>query len=146
MPKKSFYIDTCIYLNLWQKEGNKKFGIPYWKLAEDFFEKFDNEDTIFYYSGFVLRELTFKLTKGDFEKKKALFESSPNFKKTRLSPEEFNSARRIERELNYKYGFFDIIHMLLALKTKSILVTRDNNLIELAKRYKVIVKRPEEIL
>ena len=146
LMKNLFYVDTCIYLNLWQKEGDAKFGVPYWKLAEDFFEEFDNEETTFYYSGFVLKELSFRLTKEDFEKKKSLFESSPNFKKIRISPEEFNKARKIERELNYEFGFFDIIHMLLAMKTESILVTRDKGLLELAKKYKIISKKPEEIL
>ncbi len=146
MPKKSFYVDTCVYLNLWQKEGNKKFGVPYWKIAEDFFEKFDNEENIFYYSGFVLKELKFILPKEVFEKKRELFESSPNFKKVGLSSEEFNNARKIERGLNYEFGFFDIIHMLIAIKTGSILVTRDKGLLELAKKYKLEPKKPEEVL
>ena len=56
MTKNKFYVDSCIYINLWQKEGNKRFGKPYWKIAKEFFEKYNN-NSMFYYSGFLLKEL-----------------------------------------------------------------------------------------
>ncbi len=146
MAQKSFYVDTCIYLNLWQKEGNEKRGVPYWKLAKDFFEKFDNERTIIYYSGFVLKELKFILTEEEFNAKRKLFDSSSCFKKIEASTEDLNEARKIESELHYEIGFYDIIHMLLAIKTKSVLVTRDKKLLEATKKYPVAAKRPEEVL
>ena len=42
-------------------------------------------------------------------------------------------------------SFYDIIHMLIAKKTKSVLITRDNKLIEIAKKYSAEVMRPEEV-
>ena len=36
--------------------------------------------------------------------------------------------------------------MLLAKKTNSILITRDNKLIQISKKYGVEVKKPEELL
>ena len=81
MHEKFFLCGYMHYLNLWQKEGNERFGIPYWKLAKDFFEKFDNMSTTIYYSGFLLKELKFILKEEEFSKKKILFNSSHNFKK-----------------------------------------------------------------
>jgi len=144
--KNSFYVDTCIYLNLWQKEGNERVGIPYWKLAKDFFEKLDNENTATYYSGFLLKELKFILKEEEFSKKRILFNSSPNFKKISLSYDEFVRARRIESKLNFEISFYDIIHLLLAKKTSSILVTRDKKLLETAKKYGVKAGKPEDFL
>ena len=63
-----------------------------------------------------------------------------------LSEEEFNLARKIEEESNYEISFYDIIHMLLAKKTKSLFITRDNKLIDISKKYNLVAKRPEELL
>ena len=146
MNQKSFYVDSCIYLNLWQEEGDPSKGIPYWKISKDFFEKFDNEETIIYYSGFLLKEMKFILTEEIYKKKRKLFDSSPNFKKICISSEELNKAREIESELKYKISFFDIIHLLLSIKTNSILITRDRKLLDIAKDYQATAKRPEELL
>ncbi len=141
-----FYVDTCIYLNLWQKEGNKIYGIPYWRLAKNFFEKFDNEEITFHYSGFVLKELKFILPEDEFKMKSKLFNSLPRFKKIKLSREEFEEARKIESEEKYGIGFYDIIHMILARKSRSILITRDKKLLELSKKCNVEAKKPEDLL
>jgi len=142
---KSVYVDSCIYINLWQKEGNEKFGVPYWKIAEDFFESCSKENIIIYYSCFVLKELEFVLAEQEFKEKRKLFDFLP-FKKISISTEEISQARKIESELRYEISFYDIIHTLLALKTSSILVTRDKKLLMSAKKYSVIAKKPEELL
>ncbi len=141
---KSFYVDSCIYLNLWQKEGNEKCGVPYWKIAEYFFENCTKENVTMYYSCFVLKELEFVLAEQEFKEKRKLFDFLP-FKKISVSDEEIRFARKIESELRYEISFYDIIHTLLALKTSSILVTRDKKLLIAAKKYSVIAKKPEEI-
>ena len=140
----SYYIDSCIYLNLWQKETDEA-GNPLWKYAEEFFEKADDENSIIYYSGFLLKELLFILTTEEYLNKRELFETSPNFKKVVLSKEEFKLATEIKKK-NREISFYDIIHILLAKKTNSILITRDKLLMQLAKEYSVISKKPEEIL
>lgn len=142
----SFYVDSCIYLNLWQKESDEKSGILYWKLTKEFFEKIEDKKAVVYYSGYLLKELSFILEKEVFNKKLQIFNHSPNFVRVKLSIIEFNLARAIEKESNYEISFFDIIHMLLARKTNSILITRDKKLIEISKRYNVTAKTPEEIL
>lgn len=144
--EKRFYVDSCIYLNLWQEEVNKKRDIAYWKFAKDFFEKYDKESDVFYYSGFILKELRFILTKEEYAQKRILFYKSPNFKRIKISPEEYAKARKIESDLKYQIGFFDIIHMLLAMKTQSVLVTRDRELLRAAKKYKIVAKKPEQLL
>ncbi len=146
MVEQLFYVDTCIYLNLWQEEGDEKFGIPYWKSAKDFFEKYDNDDSTIYYSGFLLKELKFILGDQEFNQKHQLFRQSPNFEKIFISDNEYGQARSIEYELNYGISFFDIIHMLLAKKSDSILITRDKKLLNTAGKYSVIAKRLEELL
>ena len=58
---KKYFIDTSIWLNLFNMEGDSTKGVPYWKLAQAFIENtLFNNDSI-YYSGSVLRELQLKL-------------------------------------------------------------------------------------
>ncbi|NQU51984.1 MAG: PIN domain-containing protein [Bacteroidetes bacterium] len=140
----SYYIDSCIYLNLWKKEiDNSK--APLWKFAKNLFEKIDEDKSIIYYSGFLLKELMFILSTEEYLSKRELFEASFNFEKVFMSKEEYSSALNIKNK-NNKTSLYDIIHMLLAKKTNSILVTRDKILIQLSKRYSVNVRRPEELL
>ncbi len=141
---KNFYVDSCVYLNLWQKEENN--GVQFWVFAERFFEKCELDNSEIYYSGFLLKELSFILTEEEFDAKKELFCSLPTFKKITLSREEFEQARKIESKERYEISFYDIIHMLLAKKTKSILVSRDMKLLQTAKKYEVEAKKPEELL
>ncbi len=141
---KSFYIDSCIYLNLWQKEVRK--GLPFWEYTLKFLEKAEETKSTIYYSGFILKEISFILSIEEFLEKKSLFERGKIFKKVTLNNKEFNQARRIESEINFKVSFYDIIHMLLAKKTKSVLITRDKRLYGVAKIYNIEVRRPEELL
>ncbi len=140
---KSYYVDTCIYLNLWTKEVDEH-GNKLWEFAKDFFEKIETEESIIYYSGFLLKELLFLLSTEEYLQKRELFDSSPNFKKAILSKEEYELAKKISKE-NKAISFYDVIHMLLAKKTNSVLVTRDRLLIQLAKNYSVTAKKPEEL-
>jgi predicted nucleic acid-binding protein len=143
--EKGCYVDTCIYLNLWQKEVEKRTGVKLWKLAQRFFEKAEENCLTIYYSGFILKELSYILASEEFQKKKIMFESSPNFSRLILSREEFEDARRLERSIHSEISFLDIIHLLLARKSKSVLVTRDKKLIFVATKYMVRAKRPEEL-
>ncbi|OGJ20884.1 hypothetical protein A3K73_09280 [Candidatus Pacearchaeota archaeon RBG_13_36_9] len=139
----SYYVDTCIYLNLWKKEVDES-GNKLWESAKNFFEKAENEEAIIYYSGFLLKELIFLLTTEEYLQKKELFDSSLNFKKTILSKEEYELAKSISKA-NKQLSFYDVIHILLAKKTNSILVTRDRILIQLSKDYSVEARKPEDL-
>ena len=146
MIEQLFYVDACIYLNLWQKEEDEIRGVPCWKSAKDFFEKYDNDDSTIYYSGFLLKELKFILGDQEFNQKYQLFRQSSNFERIFLSEGEYSQAQSIESELNYGISFFDVIHMLLARKSDSILITRDKDLFDTAGKYSVITKQLEELL
>ena len=141
---KSYYVDSCIYLNLWQKEITDT-NEELWKYSKEFFEKADSEDSIIYYSGFLLKELMFILTTEEYLQKVELFENSQNFRKVILSKEEFSLVTEIKKK-NQEVSLYDIIHLFLVKKTNSILITRDKLLIELAKQFSINVKKPEELL
>jgi len=138
---QSYYVDSCIYLNLWQKEIDKS-GNPLWEYAKAFFEK--TENSIIYYSGFLLKELMFILDTEEYLQKRELFEDSLNFKKVILSNEEFQLAVQIKKQ-NKELSLYDIIHLIIAKKTNSILITRDKVLMQVAGQFSITAKRPEEI-
>lgn len=142
----SYYVDACIYLNLWKEEKEGLFGKNLGKIAQKFFKNTEIKSKYIYYSGFLLKELSYKLTEREFNRKKILFESTSNFIKVYLNPEEHKQASRIEQELQFEISFFDIIHLLLARKTNSILVTRDKKLLEIAKKFRINAKKPEDII
>ena len=142
--KKSYYVDTCIYLNLWQKESVNSVAL--WELAKEFLDKVEEREDSIYYSGFILKELMYILSENEFKQKREMFSSNPRFIKETLTSEEYEEARKIEIKIKNEISFYDIIHILLARKTNSILITRDKKLIELSKKLGVEAKKPEEIL
>ena len=142
--EEGYYVDTCVYLNIWQKEVAN--SIELWKLAKEFFDKIEERGNIIYYSGFILKELMYILSEEEYYQKRELFNGSSNFIKATLNEAEYEEARKIEMDLKGKIGFYDIMHMLLARKTHSVLITRDKKLIETSNKFNVKVKRPEEVL
>jgi len=141
---QSYYVDSCVYLNLWQKEIDEN-GKPLWEYAKRFLEKAEEDNSLIYYSGFLLKELMFILDMEEYLQKRELFEDSPNFKKVILSREEFQLAVQIKKQ-NKEISLYDIIHLILSKKTNSILITRDELLIQLAGKFSITAKKPEEIL
>lgn len=139
-----YYVDTSIYLNLWQKEVHSKTGKPFWKITKDFLQKAEDSNITIYYSGFVLRELYYILG-DDFKEKVEIFLDKTKFRKVFALPHDYEFARKIEIDSNYEIGFFDCLHIVLSRKYGSILITRDNKLIEHARRY-CKVGRPEDFL
>ena len=140
-----FYVDSCIYLNLWNKEGDLRFGKPYWKIAKDFFEKYDSDENTIYYSNFLIKEMQHVYGKINFQDKKNLFKDSNNFKEVKVFSKDIEKARFIEYEIKSEISFYDIIHLVLAEKTNSILITRDKLLIKIARKYGILAKKPEEL-
>ncbi len=123
----NYYIDSCIYLNLWQKEKSRT-GSPLWKFVKNFLEKIEETNSTIYYSGFLLKELSFILTESEFNKKRLMFESAPNFRKLILTLKEYELAKNIDAKNGI--GFYDTIHLLLAKKSNSVLITRDKKLLK----------------
>lgn len=56
MAQKTYYVDSCIWINLFKKEGDQSKGVSYWKLAKDFI-KISN----IIVSTIVIKELSFKI-------------------------------------------------------------------------------------
>ena len=147
MKQKSFYLDTCIWLNLFKKEGNPEKGIPYWKLAKDFIEKviFSKNSEIIY-SGIVIKEIKFKLKDEEKLKEKLSFlEKENRFKFIEVTEKDYSFAKKLESELMYGLSFYDCLHIAICKRLNFILVTRDKYLIKIAKKH-IIAGKPEELL
>ncbi len=144
--KNVYYVDSCIWLNLFKKEGDEKKGKPYWKIARDFLEMVLCDGGIIYYSRFVLKEIEYVLNDKNLYKEKLLFlKKGKSFVYVKSLDEDYFLARRIECETNYVISFFDCLHMATSKRKGAVLVTRDNIFINRAKKY-VIAKKPEDLL
>lgn len=137
----TFYVDSCIYLNLWKKEEGLH-GQKFWKYAESFFEKAESKNI--YFSGFVLKELARTLTPAEFAIKREIFYKNL-FIRIMPTQTDYEIAGILESVANFEISFFDCMHIVLAKKVNAILITRDRKLIEFAKKY-CKVARPEEFL
>jgi predicted nucleic acid-binding protein len=147
MTQKSFYVDSCIWLNLFKKEGDPTKGVPYWKIAEDFINKvIFSEDKEIIYSGQVLREIQFKLNNEELFKDRLEFiNGEEKFKRIDVTKEDSAFARKLESESNFDISFYDCIHIAICKRLNIVLVTRDNDLMEFAKDY-ISVDKPENLL
>ena len=145
MAQKSFYVDTCIWLNLFKKEGDESKGIPYWKIAKDFIEKIMFSESIILYSGFILKEMSFKLSDDEFKEKLEFMKKELKIKFIKATEEDYEFARKLESEFDFEISFFDCIHIAISKRMNSTLITRDEELIQNAKKY-VDVKKPEELI
>ena len=140
-----YYIDTCIWLNLFKKEGDPAKGIPYWKTAKEFIDRIitsPNDKII--YSSTILRELQIHLGEQSYLEKRKLLEKL-NFLKIEVLKEDMIAARKLESKYNFEIGFYDILHMTAAKRLGAILVTRDALLIKIARQNEVCTHTPEEL-
>jgi predicted nucleic acid-binding protein len=147
MAQKSFYVDSCIWLNLFKKEGDPTKGFPYWRIAEDFINKvIFSEDKEIIYSGPVIREIQFKINNEElFRDRLDFMQGEPRFKLIDVLKEDQSFARKLESDSKFEISFYDCIHIAICKRLNFTLVTRDNNLIEFAKDY-ISVDKPENLL
>jgi len=102
-----------------------------------------NEEII--YSGLILKELKFKIGNGDLLKEKLLFlKEEYKFRFVEVTEEDYSFARKLESELKYELSFYDCLHIAICKRLNFILVTRDEDLIRIARRY-IIVEKPENL-
>lgn len=132
-----FFVDSCIYLNLWKQEK------MFWQGALSFFEEAETKKVRIYFSGFILKELKHIIGEKEFTRKRELF-SQELFEKIRLTEEDLDEARFIEIENNFSLSFFDCIHLVSSIKTDSALITRDRLLLRAARRKGVSASTPEK--
>ncbi|MBU0470149.1 MAG: PIN domain-containing protein [Nanoarchaeota archaeon] len=145
MLPKTYYVDSCIWLNFFKKEGDINNGVPYWKLAENFFEKIIFSEDNIIYSGFILKEIKYNLNNNElFKEKQAFIQEEPKFKFVKVVEEDYAFGRKLEYEFNFEISFFDCMHIAISKRLRCILVTRDRLLIKKAKKF-VSVNKPEEL-
>jgi len=122
-------------------------GIPYWKLAEDFLDKvIFSESDIIIYSDVILRELQIILSKKEYKNANNFLENELKFQFIKILMEDRNEARKLESKYGFNIGFYDLVHISISKRLNFIFVTRDNQLIEIAKENNINVKKPEELL
>lgn len=145
--KKRFYVDSCIWLNLFKKEGDASKGKPYWEIAEEFIEDvMSSEDDEILSSGFVLREIEHDLNDEHlFKEKEAFIKGHERFYAVAPSEEEYRLARDFEAVSKYTISFYDCLHLAICSKRRFILVTRDRKLLAFAKQY-VFAEKPENLI
>jgi len=143
MLQKTYYVDTCVWLNLFKKEGDETKGIPYWKLAKDFIEQVEESHDFIIVSTITLKELTFKLG-NKFNEVKQFFQENNFIQIIKTTPEDYDQARHWEQE-HQLLSFYDYLHVAVASRLNISFITRDNDLIEFAKKH-VEVFKPEDLL
>lgn len=146
MAQITYYIDSCIWLNLWKEEGDSTKGVPYYILAQEFIEKaILSEDKEIVYTGFVLKEIKFKLNDDKlFNEKHDFLRQEPKFRFIKSTPEDYELARKLESKFEFKISFIDCMHIAISKRLGYILVTRDKLLIEKATEY-ILVDKPENL-
>ncbi|MBW2995298.1 PIN domain-containing protein [Candidatus Woesearchaeota archaeon] len=131
-----YYLDSCIWLNLLKKEGDPKKGRPYWKIAEDFI----TNNSEIYISTIILKELSFKLNRKIAnqlcKKHKIILIKTEN--------KDYDLARQIERKNQFQLSFGDCLHIAICKRFQLILITRDNELIQISRKY-INVFKPETL-
>jgi len=142
---KRYYVDSCVWLNLFKKEGDAVKGEPYWRSAESFLERVMFSDDEILYSGFVLKELRHVLdNETEFAERLEFLRQEPTFTFAKATEEDYDFARALESGFNFDLSFFDCMHIAMSKRLGCILVTREKLLIEKAKNY-IAVDKPENL-
>lgn len=138
-----YYLDTCIWLNLFKREGDPTKGVPYWKIARNFIEKVSESDKIIV-STIVLKELEFKL-KDKFLLAKNFFKNSDYIEIIKTTNEDYELARVLEKTEKIKLSFYDYLHIAIVQRLGVILITRDKDLMVVASKH-IQVSKPEYLV
>lgn len=144
MIKKLYYVDSCIWLNIFNDEDYPSRGIYLSTESRIFITRIalsENEGIVL--SGFVLKEVKHKIADSVMSDKFIIYmKRYSTF--IHASDDDYSFARKLESESGFTISFYDCMHIALCLKHSCILVTRDKRLIELANKY-IITKMPEEV-
>ena len=140
MAQKTYYVDSCIWINLFKKEGDPTKGVPYWQLTKSFLEKNDN----IIVSTIVIKELSFKIEE-KLNQVMKFFKENILIKMIKTLPEDYDLARKFENEEEFKISFYDYLHVAISKRLKIPLITRDNDLIAFAKKH-IEVYKPEDLI
>jgi|SRR3989338_4698725 len=140
MAQRTYYVDSCIWLNLFKKEGDASKGVPYWKLAKDFLEAGHS----IVVSTITLKELSFHI-KDKFDYVMNFFKHSDSIKIIKTTNEDYDLARKFESDEEFAISFYDYLHVAIAKRLQIPLITRDKELIDFASKH-IEVFKPEDLL
>jgi hypothetical protein len=145
MNRKLYYVDTCIWLNLLKKEGDATKGVPYWKIAEDFFQScFSSSDKEILCSVIVVRELELQLNTRDYYCFLEVI-NKKNIKIVAALEEDKRCARKLESFYNFTISYYGLLHMTIAKRWTATLITRDKLLLQKSKENNIFACRPEDL-
>ena len=143
---KKYYIDSCIWLNLFKKEGDETKGKPYWQIAKEFLLFIFKSNNTIYYSGIILKEIQYVLEDDElFNERKKFFKQEENIISINITSNDYELARNIENETDFQISFYDYLHLAICINNNFILITRDKDFLKLANNYH-IAHKPEKIL
>lgn len=143
MKKPEYYVDTCIWLNLFKKEGDPTKGVPYWQLAKEFVEQAEEKNETILVSTIILKELQCKAGE-KFDELKQFFKETTCIQLIKTTNEDYTLARIFEQQ-HGQLSFYDYLHVAIAKRLKALFITRDSELLQFA-RNNVLVFKPEELL
>jgi predicted nucleic acid-binding protein len=138
----AYLVDTCIWLNLLRKEGDSRKGVPYWRIAQMFLKKAAEQEAKIFCSRVILRELQINLSADEFIKARSVLSDCDEIE---LSKEDVKTARKMESDLRFEISFYDLLHIILAKKAGAVLITRDRQMMEVAREYGVECSLPEKL-
>ena len=141
--EKEYYLDSCIWLNLFKRESDSVDGTPWQKLAKDFIEQVEERNGKVIVSTVVLKELYFTI-KYKLHRIQRFFKESDCIDIVKTTPEDYELARKWEQE-HKALSFYDYIHVAIAKRLNIPLITRDKDLIGFAKSH-VKVFKPEDLI
>jgi predicted nucleic acid-binding protein len=137
-----FYVDTCIWINLFKKEGIGSY--PYWKITKDFLnfvKESSHKEVIF--SNIILKELQYKLELFTYQVAYNFLKETGT--KVDLIEEDYLFAQKLEEESLYELSFADYLHIAICKRLNLVLVTRDADLLLCAQEY-IITEKPENLM
>ena len=133
-----YYLDSCIWINFFNREGNFN------QIAKKLIIKISSNNDKIIVSTIVLKELE-SILEERFNIVNKYFINCDYIILTKTVNEDYNVARKIEYKNNFNIGFYDCLHIAISKRLHSILITRDNKMIDIAKEY-VTVNKPEELV
>ena len=139
-----YYVDTCIWLNLFKREQGCINDFPSLNISKDFVDQATSLHRQLLISPVVLKELAFKLN-AEFDEKHEILKQQPCVSFVPTVAEDYTVARDIETKHNYRISFGDCLHIAITRRLNVVLVTRDAQLILVGKEY-VEVLKPEMLL
>jgi len=136
-----YYVDTCIFLNVWKGEIGPNKRRPFYKISDEFLKEYKKDKLI---STKVLAEIERKLSKAEF--KARCFQLLDELETLDIPEDVIAQAQRMYQDTKKEISFADIIHMLMAEREGAILVTRDRTLMKIAREHYISVASPDALV